>query len=325
MLHRHLRILPRLQLIWQKIRNLKNCIQIGKYCTNPIIICENLHLFQTLSRGNTSPRRENRTSFNLMKRCLAEANPCLARYAICFQSAVFLPTPLKGATFPHHHPSIPQSNFNPRSPKGATSCHHTSRTYSGISIHAPRRERPLCLYSGRNAIYYFNPRSPKGATDREQVSLGPGRYFNPRSPKGATVRAPDQKTDRIDFNPRSPKGATKTYCQCRCRKMYFNPRSPKGATDREQVSLGPGRYFNPRSPKGATWSRELFGRYDTISIHAPRRERRVNDRGIPRGGSYFNPRSPKGATLQHSRIKVLENISIHAPRRERHPCEYITH
>ena len=227
---------------------MKNC-QVN---TNPIIICENLHLFQTLSRGNTSPRRENRTSFNLMKRCLAEANPCLARYAICFQSAVFLPTPLKGATFPHHHPSIPQSNFNPRSPKGATSCHHTSRTYSGISIHAPRRERPLCLYSGRNAIYYFNPRSPKGATDREQVSLGPGRYFN------------------------------------------------------------------PRSPKGATWSRELFGRYDTISIHAPRRERRVNDRGIPRGGSYFNPRSPKGATLQHSRIKVLENISIHAPRRERH-------
>ena len=186
-----------------------------------------------------------------MKRCLAEANPCLARYAICFQSAVFLPTPLKGATFPHHHPSIPQSNFNPRSPKGATSCHHTSRTYSGISIHAPRRERPLCLYSGRNAIYYFNPRSPKGATDREQVSLGPGRYFNPRSPKGATVEV----RSKLELSMIS----------------IHAPRRERLAIVIKEMMNDVISIHAPRRERH--WSRELFGRYDTISIHAPRRER----------------------------------------------------
>ena len=57
------------------------------------------------------------------------------------------------------------------------------------------------------------------------------------------------------------------------------------------------RNFNPRSPEGATRHGGLVPIDQHISIHAPRRERRVGAGPCGVRRLHFNPRSPEGATL----------------------------
>ena len=146
-----------------------------------------------------------------------------------------------------------QQYFYPRPWRGRLFHIITRQFLKVISIHAPRRERPWTARPLRFFIPNFNPRSPKGATSLILLVPACIRYFNPRSPKGAT--------------------ALRLW---KCRScLYFNPRSPKGATIMERYLIRPLPYFNPRSPKGATALKDGAVNKFQISIHAPRRERRM--------------------------------------------------
>ena len=74
--------------------------------------------------------------------------------------------------------------------------------------------------------------------------------------------------------------------------------------------------FNPRSLAGATEA--IVGRclLQSISIHAPSRERRLA-KSIRRIYMHFNPRSLAGATIGLANPFPALPISIHAPSRER--------
>ena len=125
------------------------------------------------------------------------------------RSSHFNPRSLTGAT--QHRADVCgcRKDFNPRSLTGATRMTVTRRNCSaafqstlphgsdplmtlsqwetGISIHAPSRERPISSLS-RAASSNFNPRSLTGATrDKAAYTCCP-RHFNPRSLTGATRR-----------------------------------------------------------------------------------------------------------------------------------------
>ena len=119
------------------------------------------------------------------------------------------------------------------------------------------------------------------------------------------------------FNPRSLAGATDCSCLLIFRRIHFNPRSLAGATQRQRNYHHQRRYFNPRSLAGATLMlavvlvilkfqstlpygsdpapTPLSDVDGAISIHAPLRERHINE--------AYNP--------------AMFSISIHAPLRER--------
>ncbi len=166
--------------------------------------------------------------------------------------------------------------FNPRSPKGATEQAEAQNRATLISIHAPRRERPT---------------ERAGPVDDFGISIhAPRRERHDAIPFIAShidisIHAP--RRERLDihrippynkhnFNPRSPKGATHYGDVGIFVVNDFNPRSPKGATSAAMFLPILSDYFNPRSPKGATYTHlDNPGFPGKISIHAPRRERRL--------------------------------------------------
>ena len=98
--------------------------------------------------------------------------------------------------------------FNPRSPEGATLRPVSHSLRLGMSIHAPRRERPLGCGSA-NGDSYFNPRSPEGATHHPPHPPCPAGDFNPRSPEGAT-HSHDSSSWSLAFQSTLPGGSDRT-------------------------------------------------------------------------------------------------------------------
>ena len=82
----------------------------------------------------------------------------------------------------------------------------------------------------------------------------------------------------------------------------FNPRSLTGATCRYYYKIAIDANFNPRSLTGATDFTKYINAVDSISIHAPSRERQGAYIKYF-GGRHFNPRSLTGATCIYHRYR----------------------
>ena len=142
-------------------------------------------------------------------------------------------------------------NFNPRSLAGATDGQRLHHRCTGISIHAPSRERHSCFISCYN-IYNFNPRSLAGATTISHFAFVYGHNFNPRSLAGATflvstvipfiqisIHAPSRERREVITNHRmsieisihAPSRERLVYISKTRPIMHFNPRSLAGATE----------------------------------------------------------------------------------------------
>ena len=187
----------------------------------------------------------------------------------------------------------PAPYFNPRSLAGATFALQFLQHSTGISIHAPLRER-LFLPNIFSKRCYFNPRSLAGATDLQKSSMQKRRF---------------QST--------LPCGSDRSRSASLSRRSYFNPRSLAGATSTSALPSPVKLHFNPRSLAGATALMQAALKQAEISIHAPLRERPPTTRRstfasifqstLPCGsdcgalvkslfGFNFNPRSLAGAT-----------------------------
>ena len=102
------------------------------------------------------------------------------------------------------------TNFNPRSLAGATYATNRVTQDSGISIHAPLRERRTA--AGVNLVVsLFQSTLPCGS-DAPFLYLNSGYAdFNPRSLAGATGKTKVLIVSITHFNPRSLAGATGLY------------------------------------------------------------------------------------------------------------------
>ena len=126
-----------------------------------------------------APSRERHTSFNCITFDVSNFNPrsltgatalwMLKISLMAFQSTLphgsdntalkptlsiidFNPRSLTGATFPHDKQAPKQNYFNPRSLTGATCRFSQYHRFTGISIHAPSRER----HTGHGVTLYYS-------------------------------------------------------------------------------------------------------------------------------------------------------------------------
>ena len=100
--------------------------------------------------------------------------------------------------------------------------------------------------------------------------------------------------------------------------LLFQSTLPRGSDAVAAFSAVLIRYFNPRSLAGATpQSPTLLLSTATISIHAPSRERLLNEqRTANKNRISIHAPSRERPLIAQGRISILD-ISIHAPSRER--------
>ena len=126
-----------------------------------------------------------------------------------------------------------------------------------------------------------------------------------------------------NFNPRSLAGAT-TQLRLNQQSSKFQSTLPRGSDPGRRDILTNSGYFNPRSLAGATF---CFGWplvSQTISIHAPSRERREVQHYYPYGKRISIHAPSRERPWTDEKGADLAYISIHAPSRERplHPNQW---
>ena len=98
-------------------------------------------------------------------------------------------------------------HFNPRSLAGATLYAIVTRALSGISIHAPLRERQ-CRTSGKSGTYIFQSTLPCGSDLGPDGHVPQDQLFQSTLPCGSDQRQWYDNRHACYFNPRSLAGAT---------------------------------------------------------------------------------------------------------------------
>ena len=144
---------------------------------------------------------------------------------------------------------------------------------TGISIHAPSRERPfykMCIKI-RRLISIHAP-----SRERQNIGTIPRNFilFQSTLPRGSDLVLLVSYKTKLEFQSTLPRGSDWQVVRPAVLWLYFNPRSLAGAT-----------------PQGSP----LFAKLH-ISIHAPSRER-LNYSIVLLWLWNFNPRSLAGATI----------------------------
>ena len=212
-------------------------------------------------------------------------------------------------------------HFNPRSLAGATDDHIRWSPVTGISIHAPSRERRCWRYE-RTYTAEFQSTLPRGSDSLLWLRQAYASNFNPRSLAGATglhsgeyvvedisIHAPSR--ERLDFYwPSFAHLGISIHAPSRERLVSYRDLSGKSlisihAPSRERPGIG-----------------TCSGAGGGISIHAPSRERPAINNNIRRR-THISIHAPsrERPLSRHSRPAPTK-ISIHAPSRERpHPLQ----
>ena len=231
-------------------------------------------------------------------------------------------------------------NFNPRSPwgerpfhtskllsffqfqstlpvGGATRAARLRKSFTGISIHAPRGGSDRTIRSATTTTGNFNPRSPWG--ERQLLKMIPNKAigFQSTLPVGGATRLCVQRCRYCSISIHAPRGGSDTpSCYSAPAILYFNPRSPWGERPDVHADVMKSFAISIHAPRGGSDSPDGSQRSGgKISIHAPR------------GGSDFaalwqaaNPQPFQstlpvgGATSWAIRKDSPTGISIHAPR-----------
>ena len=219
-----------------------------------------------------------------------------ARQRRFFTEAVYFnPRSLTGATY-RGKTWIKQNLFQSTLPYGSDTLHAlalycTLEFQSTLPYGSDRR--PFLL---AKICRHFNPRSLTGATRHSAAFTPQSAHFNPRSLTGATAATAITPGARSHFNPRSLTGATDTIFLWNWWGIVFQSTLPYGSDADKHKRLLSHNYFNPRSLTGATIEISILLQKQTISIHAPLRERLSYRCSMTSSTVNFNPRSLTGAT-----------------------------
>ena len=206
----------------------------------------------------------------------------------------FNPRSLTGATGKPEFYTISPPNFNPRSLTGATLEQANVDKTQAISIHAPSRERlnlPVMLL---NIALKFQSTLPHGSDLPRGLCFDVFGHFNPRSLTGATeyvngygytfkisIHAPSRErlscfwrlSCKIQFQSTLPHGSDPAPRSGLPKIYIFQSTLPHGSDNGTLFLRYCRKNFNPRSLTGATDEFMECLLYNTISIHAPSRER----------------------------------------------------
>ena len=223
--------------------------------------------------------------------------------------------------------------FQSTLPHGSDAGHGVTLYYSGISIHAPSRER---LRDVREVIHYtqFQSTLPHGSDplhDIDTVVRGISIHAPLRERQIASIF---NHMDNISIH--APLRERNIHHILLTGFLNFNPRSLTGAMEMFAPKID-NDLFQSTLPYGSDIADYFAAGGTAISIHAPLRER-LPPRLQEPGRHYFNPRSLTGATqtkrhrlsffdfnprsltgasYKQTLVAYTVGISIHAPLRER--------
>ena len=163
-----------------------------------------------------------------------------------------------------------------------------------ISIHAPSRERRQVLFCRPAGRRHFNPRSLAGATekikDMEEIVC-----ISIHAPSRERQWSMEDMQKAGLFQSTLPRGSDYNLICARFFRQRFQSTLPRGSDAGINFKQRARCNFNPRSLAGATKKIDDSTSSAGISIHAPSRERPIqnNQQDYQR---HFNPRSLAGAT-----------------------------
>ncbi len=237
--------------------------------------------------------------------------------------------------------------FNPRTPRGgATNTVKSSKTSTGISIHAPREGvRPQLLNIDERSTNHFNPRTPRGGAtcilDFLQFlqslfqSTHPARGCDDESKQVYALAQilfqsthPARGCDLIHYStfflknisihaPRE--GVRRLTTWVILRIIDFNPRTPRGgATNGHFVQLQHLIFQSTHPARGC--DKPIMAPVGVHMVFQSTHPARGCDSSILVWIGFrlanFNPRTPRGGATRQllAAVVVVEGISIHAPR-----------
>ena len=233
---------------------------------------------------------------------------------------------------------------------GATTTTNIRRTWSNVSIHAPRAgcdDFYRVYHSIGHKFQFTHP--VRGATEAGLDVVGVG---------GVSIHAPRAGCDRIilrvnvtitRFNSRTPCGVRLSYNITRSLCIMFQFTHPvRGATPKLSKAPRQSTSFQFTHPvRGATSLLQSRRSHIQVSIHAPRAGCNISPSPVRSQAEGFNSRTPcgvrlkaygtqrfkamfqfthpvRGATISSCTILPYCVVSIHAPRAGCDRCYYLT-
>ena len=140
-----------------------------------------------------------------------------------------------------------------------------------ISIHAPSRERRDFALRAR-LVGKFQSTLPHGSDFYVFPYKNTSYSISIHAPSRERRNSTNINTNHCYFNPRSLTGATSAALQSKATKLFQSTLPHGSDLFDHSASSGQGN-FNPRSLTGATTRMLTSPAINTISIHAPSRER----------------------------------------------------
>ena len=189
-------------------------------------------------------------------------------------------------------PERQRKNFNPRSLAGATALGLSERSLSLFQSTLPRGSDILLIII-RVREGQFQSTLPRGSDEQWRMDVFATTDFNPRSLAGAThlkrkreayrrisIHAPSRerlrplprRRWRQYFNPRSLAGAT-TCVALSAHAAGFQSTLPRGSDLRPICFIFAWSIFQSTLPRGSDLDTAAYRYEQSISIHAPSRER----------------------------------------------------
>ena len=179
--------------------------------------------------------------------------------------------------------------------KGATKIAVDIGKRTLISIHAPRRERPL-IGKTVTASMIFQSALPRKERPTLSEDTAPPSVISIHAPaKGATPEPPHLPLAFPYFNPRSREGSDFTAVNLLTPLRAFQSTLPRRERHRRLRSSSGSCYFNPRSREGSDVLSVDGAATTQISIHAPAKGATTPVSPIRWFIRHFNPRSREGS------------------------------
>ena len=195
---------------------------------------------------------------------------------ILFRCLIFQSTLPYGSDHQDEQIQANTYHFNPRSLTGATITQHIKIQHFIISIHAPLRERHGTCIACIQVDTLFQSTLPYGS-DRFDCAFTLGIGISIHAPLRERPAATYLGQFLFGISIHAPLRERRTTTSGSFVPSLFQSTLPYGSDPAHQQGFVPRYYFNPRSLTGATRERLFHTNAESISIHAPLRERLLPD------------------------------------------------
>ena len=169
-----------------------------------------------------------------------------------------------------------------------------------ISIHAPSRERPVCLSALIGSFGIFQSTLPRGSDTSTNNNIDIVYPISIHAPSRERLFRGMKDDRQREFQSTLPRGSDRTIFLLASCVTYFNPRSLAGATMAKELIVDMLWDFNPRSLAGAT----------------------MTGSGSASESATFQSTLPRGSDGAVQTAPIALIISIHAPSRERQTANF---